>query len=244
MFCNQSICFEVHWAFLYLIFSHSIINILCSVPSTRTGKVPGTLGAACDCEGLCKPRGLQKVLGSFAQAISGGAGGPPWCDFIQVWFPPLHWGYFCWRLVAVRRKSSRNPVAAYTTGSKVCLARNCSHLKFRRIWTWNVWTKTNPGRITMGRILDLEPDSEIVFVSSLTPPHNGKPRCKATKAKEDVVFKAGDGYSIGSRISQPRRSERIDFCWEIRGLNTTIVCYYKSVELVFALGCFDSWKAN
>lgn len=85
MFCSQSIYFEVHWAFLYLIFPHSIINILCSVPSTRTAKVLGTLGAARDGEGLCAAcRGLQRVLGGFAQAISIGAGGPRWC--VLPWF--------------------------------------------------------------------------------------------------------------------------------------------------------------
>lgn len=49
----------------------------------------------------------------------------------------------------------------------------------------------------MGRILDLEPDSEIVLVWAAWPHHRMENQdCKETKAKENV-FKAEDGYSMG-----------------------------------------------
>lgn len=122
MLCNQSTYFEVHWAFLYLIFSHSTVNILCFVQSmsdkashlTWATRVPGTPGAASEGAELCSfCRGLRKVMESFAWAVVGclqvqqhllGQVTHPavsYPDFIQVWSSPLHWDYFCWRLVAV-----------------------------------------------------------------------------------------------------------------------------------------------
>lgn len=49
-------------------------------------------------------------------------------------------------------------------------------------------------------------------MSTLTPLGTGKPRRKETKAKENAVVKAGDGYSVGQGFHSQDEVEGIDFC--------------------------------